>query len=79
MLHSSSFFLSALIVAQAGFEPTQTAPKTVVLPLHHWANSFATAKVIKIAISQDDFTKKNRLSKQSIFHMFMKTIPSFSP
>ena len=41
--------------------------------------TFATAKVIKIAISQDDFTKKNRLSKQSIFHMFMKTIPSFSP
>ncbi len=30
-------FLIYVIVTRAGFEPTLTAPKTVVLPLHHQA------------------------------------------
>ena len=30
------------LVDQPGFEPRQTVPKTVVLPLHHWSSSFDT-------------------------------------
>jgi hypothetical protein len=29
--------IALLKVAQQGFEPQQTEPKTGVLPLHHWA------------------------------------------
>ncbi len=36
-----------IFVVQGGFEPPQTEPKPVVLPLHHWTSMlFAGAKVI---------------------------------
>ena len=33
------------LVDQPGFEPRQTVPKTVVLPLHHWSSSIEVAKI----------------------------------
>ena len=33
------------LVDQPGFEPRQTVPKTVVLPLHHWSSSNEVAKI----------------------------------
>lgn len=36
--------MSEIYVVQPGFEPRQTVPKTVVLPLHHWTSLKALQK-----------------------------------
>ena len=40
----SELLRSLFYVVQEGFEPPQTVPKTVVLPLHHWTNTWCFLK-----------------------------------
>ena len=73
------------LVDQPGFEPRQTVPKTVVLPLHHWSLSFEAAKIqlflINISLGKiffiffDESIKKGCLSSLFFFGFNPSIIP----
>lgn len=51
--------LSLFSVVRPGFEPRQTEPKTVVLPLHHRTNSLAGCKGNLHFYKKQEIAEKN--------------------
>lgn len=56
------------VVDLPGFEPRKTAPKTVVLPLHHRSILNCDAKLIFLILQRKSITK-------NIFIFFIELVP----